>query len=235
MYLIKNRINTIFMDDFKRSKIRKAARASILGNSLSLYAASLIVEIILGISFFFRNITILLVIILILTSVFEFGLAAFYLEYVETNRINYKSLFVTYRTNSIRRFLLHFTTYLIKYIIIIVFASLLLIPGLIKKYSYSQVKYVRASYPDLGVIKCLLMSKKMMKWHRFELFLLDLTFLPLYLLAPFTGGLLLLYLTPYYSATMALYHQHVRSRYALNKDITRSFLYNFVANLRRLN
>lgn len=215
------------MNEFARQGIRKDARKLVKGNLLSLYAANLIVQIMLGISVYLKDYIVLMVIVLIFTSVLEFGLAMFYLDFSKDKVINYKNIFISYKGKFIR-FGKHLLTFIVKYFIILLSATLLLIPGLIKKYSYSQVKYLRASHPDMGVIRCLLVSKKMMKWHKLELFILDMTFILWFVAVPLTGGLILVYLLPYYNTTMGLYHHYLQGRYDLNKDINRGLIAYFV-------
>lgn len=226
--------NKRIMEEFSRSKIRKEAREIIKGNFLSLFAANLLVQILLGLSILAKDYIYVSIIIIIFTCVFEFGLAMFYIDYIKTKELDYKNLFISY-FGGIKRFIRHLITFIIKYLIILLSASFLLIPGLIKRYSYSQVKYLRANNQEYGIIKCLLVSKRLMRWHKMELFLLDLTFVIWFLLIPLTGGLILIYFLPYYSAVMAKYHLYVKSRYDINKDINKSIKYYFIKYLSKMN
>jgi len=221
------------MEDFKRSILRRETRGVLKGNFLLLFAANLFVEILLALSIFVSDYILAVIGIFILTSVLEFGLASLYLNFGENGVIDYKRIFISYK-GKLRRFFKHLMTFIIKYVIILLSATLLLIPGLIKRYSYSQVKYLRASEPDYSVLRCLYISKKMMKWHRFELFILDLSFIPWFIISPLTGGLLLVYLIPYYSLTMAKYHLYIRSRYELKKEINKDFLDYFLYYINHL-
>ena len=118
------------MDKFIRTDLKKRARAYIKGNVISLFAANLLVDLLVGSAIFFRDIYLVLIPVLVFTCVLEFGLSGIYLKFGEKGVIDYKQLFIPYK--SVRRFIRHFTTFVIKYVIILLSATLLLIPGLIK-------------------------------------------------------------------------------------------------------
>lgn len=221
------------MVNYTRQGIRKEARSAIKGNVISLFGANLLVQLLLGLVVFAKDYPIISVAIFLLTSVLEFGLAMFYLNYIGEGHINYKHIYISYR-GGYKIFIKHMMTFILKYVIILFNASLLLIPGLIKRYSYSQVKYLRAEYPEIGPIKCLLLSKRMMRWRKYELFVLDLSLIIWFILIPLTGGLILIYFQPYYSAIMAKYHLHLKSIRYMNIDINRGLVSYFVYYLYRM-
>lgn len=75
-----------------------------------------------------------------------------------------------------------------------------IIPGIMKHYSYSLVPilYTDSRYKDLRGKDCLKKSSEMMRGHRDNCFLLDLSFLPLHLLSIFTFGILEIFVLPYH-------------------------------------
>lgn len=74
---------------------------------------------------------------------------------------------------------------------------LFIIPGIIKGLSYSMGMYILAEHPEMSATQALDESKRMMRGHKWELFVLQLSFIGWFLLVPFTMGLLLIWLTPY--------------------------------------
>ena len=59
-------------------------------------------------------------------------------------------------------------------ILLVVFAGLLLliIPGIILAFSYAMVEFIILDNPEIGIIESMTTSRKMMKGHRWEYFLL---------------------------------------------------------------
>lgn len=60
--------------------------------------------------------------------------------------------------------------------------ELFIIPGVIVALSLSQVMYILLENPDLSIGECIKESRKMMKGHKLELFMLQLSFFGLFLL-----------------------------------------------------
>lgn len=84
---------------------------------------------------------------------------------------------------------------------------LFVIPGIVKWYSYSMMFYVMAEYPKIGVKKAMNISKELTRGYKGELFVTDLSFIPLYLLCCLSMGIGFLWFCPYYQATYTnVYH-----------------------------
>lgn len=104
--------------------------------------------------------------------------------------------------------------YLLMTVFISLWLLLLIIPGLIKGYSYSQayfIYYDRYQETDLrpGFLECITRSKQMMKGHKGHLFILDLSFIGWHLLAILTFGIGYLWLKPYITATKAAFYENL--------------------------
>lgn len=78
---------------------------------------------------------------------------------------------------------------------------LFFIPGIIKAISYSQMFYLIAEYKDLSVTKAMRISMIITKGYKWDLFILDLSFLGWILLSVLTFGIGSLWLEPYYKMT----------------------------------
>ena len=85
-------------------------------------------------------------------------------------------------------------------------ALLFVIPGIIKGISYSQAFYVLAEHPEMTASEALDESKRMMDGHKWEYFVLGLSFLGWALLATCTCGILYIWLAPYMNATFVNYY-----------------------------
>ncbi len=88
---------------------------------------------------------------------------------------------------------------------LIVFAGylLLLVPGVILSYMFRFAPYVLASRDDLTATEALQISAQMTRGIKWELFVLDLSFLGWSLLAGCLCGLGVIFLMPYVQATWA--------------------------------
>ena len=88
-------------------------------------------------------------------------------------------------------------TYLYYFGIIFVFSLLLIIPGIIKFFSYMLVPFILAdpnnNLKDMDVLK---KSEEIMNGHKMELFKIFLSFLPMHLLACLTFGILEIWIFP---------------------------------------
>ena len=81
-------------------------------------------------------------------------------------------------------------------------------PGIIAAYRYRMSLYLLLDHPEMGVMECLRTSKQMMKGHKWECFVLDLSFIGWRLLSelPLIGYFVSLWVTPYVNTTYVLYY-----------------------------
>ena len=87
---------------------------------------------------------------------------------------------------------------------IALWSLLLVIPGIIKTFEYMMVGYILADEPDMAAMDALRKSKQMMKGHKWNAFVLGLSFLGWELLGVLTFGILdIFYVRPYVEATFA--------------------------------
>ena len=99
---------------------------------------------------------------------------------------------------------------------------LLVIPGIIKSYSYMLVPYILAENPDMDRKRVFELSRQMMSGHKIEAFSLELSFIGWHLLSALTCGILeALYVSPYLHATKTEYYMALKAD-AFRKGITNS-------------
>lgn len=88
---------------------------------------------------------------------------------------------------------------------------LFLIPGIVKSYAYSMAYYVKLDHPDYGWKACIDESRRLMDGHKWEKFVLDLSFLGWILVGALCLGVGTLWVTPYMAATEVQFYEYVRS------------------------
>ena len=115
-----------------------------------------------------------------------------------------------------------FLTNLLGGIFTMLWTLLLVIPGVIKSFSYSQANYIikdmAASGREIGATDAITASRMLMRGHKFEYFVLQLSFLGWAILATLTFGIGYLWLVPYMQATNAAYYRTIAGDHFLSVD-----------------
>lgn len=88
---------------------------------------------------------------------------------------------------------------------------LLIIPGIMKMYSYSMTNYILLDDPDLKYNSAIEKSMEMMKGHKMDLFLLDLSMIGWLILSIITCGIGFLFLTPYNLTAHAHFYEDLKA------------------------
>ena len=92
---------------------------------------------------------------------------------------------------------------------------LLIIPGIVKSYSYSMTPFILAEHPELTASQAIDRSVQMMDGHKMDLFLLNLSFIGWDILAGLSfNGIRLnfayLFLNPYTAAARAAFYRQLQ-------------------------
>lgn len=112
------------------------------------------------------------------------------------------------------------TTMFMRWLIVFGYSLLLIVPGIIKSYSYMLVPYILAENPHMDRKRALALSQEMMNGHKWEAFVFELSFFWWILLGALTGGLLnIFWVEPYIAASFAEYYTALKSE-AIYKGIT---------------
>lgn len=101
---------------------------------------------------------------------------------------------------------------IVRAIVIAVLTCLLIVPGVIAAYSYRMTYYVMLDNPDWGPLRCMRESRRLMRGKKGALFLLDLSFLPWYLLCWVTMGVMYIWKQPVFSVTYSLFYGEICGR-----------------------
>jgi len=89
---------------------------------------------------------------------------------------------------------------------------LLFIPGIIASYRYRMALYIALDNPSISGLDAIRQSKEMMKGHKWELFVLDLSFIGWYFLCGLTFGILSFYVIPYMGVTVANFYNSLKEK-----------------------
>ena len=98
-------------------------------------------------------------------------------------------------------------------IFISLWSLLFLIPGIIKTYSYAMAPYIWSDHRDMSIFDAITQSRKMMVGHKWEFFVLNLSFILWVLLVSLTFGIALLYVGPYMEMTFANFYERLKKDY----------------------
>ena len=101
-------------------------------------------------------------------------------------------------------------------IFIALWSLLLVVPGIIKAYSYAMTPFILEENPELSANEAIDRSRYMMRGHKFDLFWLQLSFIGWFFLCILTAGIGFLWLQPYYTTAQAAFYEEVKADYALN-------------------
>ncbi|WP_216855813.1 DUF975 family protein [Paenibacillus qinlingensis] len=80
---------------------------------------------------------------------------------------------------------------------------LLIIPGIVKSYAYSMVPYILGDNPTIGRKRAVQLSNQMTRGHKWQMFVLDLSFIGWFILGVLALGVGVLFVLPYYNSTKA--------------------------------
>lgn len=104
-----------------------------------------------------------------------------------------------------------FITWLLSYVFIVLWSLLLIVPGIIKSLSYSQAEFIVKDMTDAGqevaATEAINKSRELMNGHKWEYFLLELSFIGWDLLGCLSLGIGFLWILPYIKATEAEYYR----------------------------
>jgi len=136
------------------------------------------------------------------------GLVVFFLYIVRGEYAEIESLFDGYKA-----FKRIFFTKLMVNIYTFLWTLLLIVPGVIKFYSYAMTDYLLRDEADLEYDAAIERSMQMMEGHKLELFYLHLSFIGWAILSVFTCGFGLFLLIPYFYTAQAHFYEDLKAQY----------------------
>ena len=109
-------------------------------------------------------------------------------------------------------------TMILQNIYIFLWSLLLIIPGIIKTFSYALTPYILKDNPHLSYNAAIEESMRLMDGNKARLFWLSLSFIGWAILSIFTCGLGLLALIPYYYTTVAAFYEDLKEGNILSEE-----------------
>lgn len=101
-------------------------------------------------------------------------------------------------------------TLLLMKVYTVLWALLLLVPGVVKSYSYSMTEFILKDHPELAYNAAIERSMAMMSGYKMKLFLMDLSFIGWAILSLCTLGIGFLFLAPYATASHAAFYEELK-------------------------
>ena len=142
---------------------------------------------------------------LIIMGTLETGVVLIYLKLSYREPAEIGDLFQPFQ-NFVNTFFAGFLSTIFTFL----WSLLFVIPGIVKALAYSQVYYILCDHPEYTGREAIDASQEMMRGHKGELFLLQLSFFGWFLLSFLTFGLLLLYVKPYYQAALTEFYRYLK-------------------------
>ena len=136
----------------------------------------------------------------------SWGYGVLWLALARNENVDYGMLF-----DGFKDYLRIFLTLLLVQIYTILWMLLLIIPGLVKCYSYSMTSFILKDNPEMKYDAAINESMRMMQGHKMKLFLLDLSFIGWFFLSILTLGIGFLFLQPYMSTAHAHFYEDLKT------------------------
>lgn len=187
------------------SELRAVSRTTLSGNWMMAALATLVYLLIAGgVSSIPVSGSVLAIII---TYPLAYGFAILFLDlFREGKPIDIGKLF-----DGFKDFGRVWGTLILVAIYTILWTCLLIIPGIVKSYSYALTPFILKDEPELKYNAAIEKSMRMMDGYKMKLFLLDLSFIGWMILSILTLGIGLLFLQPYMNTARAAFYEDLKA------------------------
>jgi uncharacterized membrane protein len=145
---------------------------------------------------------------ILFTGVFILGFYCIYLRIARGEETSIRHLFTYLRSRKL--VLRAFLAFWLQAIYTFLWTLLLIIPGIIKGYAYSMTYFILIDHPELTVNQAITKSRQMMAGHKWQLFVLNLTFIGWALLCILTLGIGFLWLPSYIQTSISQFYLKIR-------------------------
>lgn len=140
----------------------------------------------------------------LLGGTLELGYARFLLKQHDGKNTEFNDLF-----SQFHRYGTGFAQHFLRGLYVALWSILLVIPGIMKSYSYAMTPFILAEHPELTATQAIEWSEELMEGHKMDLFILDLTFIGWEILAGMLWNLGHLVLNPYKNAAHAAFYRQL--------------------------
>lgn len=146
-------------------------------------------------------------VISILLTPIAYGFIVFFLRLIRRENTDYGRLFDGF--SQYGRILV---AELLKGIYVLLWSLLLVVPGIMKSYSYAMTEFILKDTPELNGEQAICESMRLMEGHKMQLFLLDLSMIGWFILSILTLGIGFLFLYPYLYTAHAHFYEDLRAQ-----------------------
>ncbi len=119
------------------------------------------------------------------------GFAMLIVKNYQNQKIEVATLF-----DGFKDFVKYLVLGLLQYIYILLWTLCLIIPGIIKSFSYSMAYYISLDHPELDADQCITRSREIMDGHKWKLFCLQFSYIGWMFLCFLTFGILTFWVYP---------------------------------------
>jgi uncharacterized membrane protein len=192
-------------------EIRKKARESLKGKwNIPVIAHLILFAVAISPGLFHPALQ--LILNLLFTGAFSFGMVALFLLLVRKKKHAVKNIFDGFR-------ILERTIPLSLWmcLFILLWALLLIIPGIIAAFRYSMSYYILYDNPKIKAKDAIRKSKEMMLGYKWKLFCLHFSFIGWYLLGILTLGIGWLWVATYQGAATAIFYEELKKEKSTKK------------------
>lgn len=205
----------------RNKEIRRAAKSTLSGRWLNPVICTLVYLLITGVCSAFSSYkglpastnAVLAIVGLALTMLIVvplgFGYSVAFLRHVRGEDVD--SL-VTRPFDAFKDYGRYLGTGLLMAVFEFLWGLLLIVPGIIKSYSYALTPYIMHDHPELSADECIDKSKDMMYGYKWKLFCLDLSFIGWIILGFLTLGILFLWIGPWVECSHVKFYEELKAR-----------------------
>jgi uncharacterized membrane protein len=181
------------------SELKALARSQLQGTWLAAVVLVLIYTVIIALS------SMTVVGSVLLGGPLTLGMYGYFMRKVRGESIRLENLF-----DGFQQFGSSFLLFLLQMIFITLWTCLLIVPGIIKSFSYSMAFFILRDNPDMGALEALNASRQMMDGHKARLFGLYVSFIGWFLLSILTLGIGYLWIGPYMALSVANFYEDLK-------------------------
>ena len=182
-----------------RVELKFKAKEQIKGNIAMLFLCLLVINAINFIPIAGQIASVLI------TPVLSYGLVKVYYGLSKGEPVRVEKIFDGF-SNFSNIFLANFLVGLFT----ILWSLLLVVPGIIKAYSYSMVNYILCDNPEMSAMDAIKESQRIMQGHKMDLFVLQLSFILWILMGIVTLGIGYIYVIPYMQQTLVNFYNRIK-------------------------
>lgn len=149
---------------------------------------------------------------LLLAGPVSYGVSAMFLKQTRTGeKMDIGDIFNGFREDFSNTFLIGLMTALFTAL----WTMLFIIPGFVKMYAYSMAMYIKVDHPDYDWKQCIDESQRMMQGHKWELFVLDLSFIGWLFVGACCLGIGTFWVNAYMAAAHSQFYENLRRMEAI--------------------